>query len=150
MKTYFGLGWMTSGKNWRKSFKSAGALNLFDDYLGRISHFSSAEAGSTPDVSELKNKKIWLCDTSPATKAVSSEDLAKKVSQLLDSGSKELLILIGGADGFTTEDILRFKPDFRWNFGPMTLPHELAAAVASEQLYRAWTIIHRLPYHSGH
>jgi 23S rRNA (pseudouridine1915-N3)-methyltransferase len=32
----------------------------------------------------------------------------------------------------------------------MTLPHELAAVVAAEQIYRAFTILHRQPYHSGH
>ena len=32
----------------------------------------------------------------------------------------------------------------------MTLPHELAAVVATEQIYRALTILHHKPYHSGH
>jgi 23S rRNA (pseudouridine1915-N3)-methyltransferase len=32
----------------------------------------------------------------------------------------------------------------------MTLPHELAAVVASEQIYRAFTIMQGLPYHLGH
>lgn len=150
MKIYFGLGWITSGKNWRKTFKSAGALNLFEDYLGRISHFCGADAGMIPEPANLKGKKIWICDTSLGAKMLSSDDLAKKVSTQQDAGTKDLLILIGGPDGFSTADLRALNPDLRWNFGPMTLPHELAAAVAGEQIYRAWTILRHLPYHKDH
>ncbi|MBI4115053.1 MAG: 23S rRNA (pseudouridine(1915)-N(3))-methyltransferase RlmH [Candidatus Omnitrophica bacterium] len=37
-----------------------------------------------------------------------------------------------------------------WSFGPLTLPHEIAAVVASEQIYRAWTLIRKFSYHSEH
>ena len=36
------------------------------------------------------------------------------------------------------------------SFGRITLPHELARAVAAEQIYRALTILAGHPYHSGH
>lgn len=150
MKIYFGLDWITSGKNWRKTFKSAGAYNLFEDYLSRISHFAPADAGPVPEPEALKGKKLWICDTSASAKMLSSEDLAKKLSLLQDSGTKEWVIVIGGSDGFTAERLKALSPDLRWNFGPMTLPHELAAAVASEQIYRAWTILRHLPYHKDH
>lgn len=59
-------------------------------------------------------------------------------------------IVIGGADGFREEELAKRNVDLRWSFGPMTLPHELAAVVAAEQLYRAWAQIKKLPYHDGH
>ena len=81
---------------------------------------------------------------------LSSDDLAGKVQKLLNSGTRELAILIGGSDGFSKEELGRLKPNFKWNFDPLTFPHELAAVIASEQIYRAFTILRRLPYHSGH
>ena len=150
MKIYFGFGWISSGKNWKKSFKLPGAFSLFEDYSKRFSFYAPFEAGPLPGAANRNASKIWLCDTSPSAKQLSSEDLSKKLSQLLDSGTKELDVLIGGPDGFSSETIAGLKPDLRWNFGPLTLPHELAAVVAAEQLYRAWTILHRLPYHKGH
>ena len=150
MKVEFGLGWIKSGKGWQKNFKSQAALSLFEDYLQRLSHFSNISAGKIPENTELKSKTVWICDTSKPAKTLTSEELAKKLSQLLNSGTRELRILIGGPDGFTSDFITRIQPELRWSFGPLTFPHELAAVVAAEQLYRAWTILHHLPYHSGH
>lgn len=151
MKIFFGFDWLTSGKNWRKSFKSQGALYLFEDYLGRISHFLPTEAGPLPqDNLKTAGKKIWVCDTSAKAQALSSDAISKKAAAAQDSGTKELHIYIGGPDGFTPSRLGSLHPDLRWNFGPMTLPHELAAAVAAEQIYRAWTILHHLPYHNRH
>ena len=65
-------------------------------------------------------------------------------------GIKELFIAIGPPDGWNEADIALMKPDIFWSFGPMTLPHELACVVASEQAYRAFTILKKLPYHCGH
>ena len=58
--------------------------------------------------------------------------------------------MIGGPEGFTPGELEAMAPGLRWSFGPMTLPHELASVVAAEQIYRALTILHRQPYHSGH
>lgn len=80
----------------------------------------------------------------------SSEELAAQLDRVLQGGFKSLNVAIGGADGFTAEDKKNLRPDLIWSFGPMTLPHELAAVVAAEQIYRAWTILRNLPYHSGH
>ena len=61
---------------------------------------------------------------------------------------QQLVFAIGPADGFS--DIARKSASKLISFGKMTLPHELARVVLLEQLYRAFTIIRRHPYHSGH
>ena len=93
---------------------------------------------------------LWICDRGCGAKVLSSEELAEKLQQLLDSGISNLHVAIGGPDGFSEETLRTLKPNLRWSFGSMTLPHELAAVVASEQLYRAWTILKKHPYHLGH
>jgi 23S rRNA (pseudouridine1915-N3)-methyltransferase len=81
---------------------------------------------------------------------MTSEALSRELQKCMNSGIQELQIVIGGPDGFTAQALEQMAPALRWSFGPMTLPHELAAVVAAEQIYRAFTILHRQPYHSGH
>ncbi len=81
---------------------------------------------------------------------LSSEELASALRRERDGGSDRLEILIGGPDGFPDEAVALLRPDLRWSLGPMTLPHELAAVVAAEQVYRAWSILMGSPYHLGH
>lgn len=94
--------------------------------------------------------KVWLLDRGPGAKVLSSEDLAAALGREKDGGTRSLEVVVGPADGFTPADLARLKPSLRWSFGPLTLPHELAAVVASEQLYRAFSILARSPYHLGH
>ena len=150
MKIRFRLGW-ASEKVRARDFKSSATFDLFQDYLGRIGHFTDCVASGLPrQFAKDASAHLWMCDTSPKAKPLSSEQLAKALEKLQLTGIKEVIILIGGPDGFTDEQRQSFKPELLWSFGPMTLPHELAAIVASEQVYRAFTILKGLPYHQGH
>ncbi len=93
---------------------------------------------------------IWVCEREKGSRVLSSEALSNELQKCMSSGVQELQIVIGGPDGFMKEALAEMNPRLRWSFGPMTLPHELAAVVAAEQLYRAMTILHHQPYHSGH
>ncbi len=147
MKIKFCLDWASG--NAAKSFKSPDALSLFQEYTERIGKFGECSF-SGMDASKRAQAKLWLCHTAKNAKMLSSEELAKALQNLMNSGARELHIAIGPANGFTAKDIEALKPDLLWSFGPMTLPHELAAVVAAEQVYRAYSIIHHLPYHGGH
>jgi 23S rRNA (pseudouridine1915-N3)-methyltransferase len=77
----------------------------------------------------------------------SSEELARRL-QTLDANSRgRLVFVIGGAYGVS--DALAARAQERLSLGLITLPHELARLVLAEQLYRALTIRHNLPYHHG-
>jgi 23S rRNA (pseudouridine1915-N3)-methyltransferase len=39
------------------------------------------------------------------------------------------------------------RADVSWSLSRLTLPHELARVVVAEQLYRALTLLRRIPYH---
>ncbi len=146
MKIRFGLAW--APPNARKAFKSAQLGETFAEFVSRLDKFDGCE------ISKLEEKKpgakLWLCHTAKNAKLLSSEELAAAVQNLRNSGVKELQIGIGSADGFSAADVARLAPDLLWSFGPMTYPHELAAVIAAEQMYRAYAILNNLPYHSGH
>jgi 23S rRNA (pseudouridine1915-N3)-methyltransferase len=73
-----------------------------------------------------------------------SEDLAVQLERW-QAGGRAVTLLIGGSHGL--DPALLADADARWSLGPLTLPHQLTRVVVLEQLYRAWTILHRLPYH---
>ena len=130
-----------------KAFKS-GAGSLFLDYVNRISRFLPCQVGPASD--GKAGTKIWVCDRGADAKMLSSEEVAEALGELMNSGTKELQIVIGSAEGFSEKELAEWNPDLKWSFGPLTLPHELAAVVAAEQIYRALTILKRLPYHAAH
>ena len=80
-------------------------------------------------------------------KQLSSEELAELLNRE-QLHAIPLLFAIGGSDGFSEE--ARRQSELTLSLGKMTLPHELARVVLVEQLYRAFTILKRHPYHLGH
>ncbi len=127
-------------------------MSLFQEYAARLSKFTTCKTSALGKDfgSPGQGTKRWICDRGPGAQMPDSEGLAKKIQTLELSGIRELQVLIGGPDGFTGSDLKTLNADLRWSFGPMTLPHELAAIIAAEQLYRAQTILHHHPYHQGH
>jgi 23S rRNA (pseudouridine1915-N3)-methyltransferase len=81
-------------------------------------------------------------------KQLRSGQIAELIGDYQDGGTQELVFAIGPADGWSHTALT--AADFKLSFGPITLPHELARLVLAEQLYRAFTILNRHPYHSGH
>jgi 23S rRNA (pseudouridine1915-N3)-methyltransferase len=59
--------------------------------------------------------------------------------------ARHLVLLIGGTMGLPPEALDRAAQ--RVAFGRITLPHQLARVVATEQLYRAFRIARGEPYH---
>jgi 23S rRNA (pseudouridine1915-N3)-methyltransferase len=147
MRLRFSLAWLKPAQAPAKAFKSSAAFSLVREYIERIGHFLPCEAGAYP----AKTRScVWVCERAKKSTAASSEDLARELQKCMNSGVQVLEIVIGGPDGFTDKDLDAMRPSFRWSFGPLTLPHELAAVIATEQIYRALTILHHRPYHSGH
>jgi 23S rRNA (pseudouridine1915-N3)-methyltransferase len=81
-------------------------------------------------------------------KQLSSEALASWLGSQRDEGRQRIIFAVGPADGWSNEE--RAQAGLLLSLGPMTLPHELARVVLSEQVYRAFTILAGHPYHTGH
>jgi 23S rRNA (pseudouridine1915-N3)-methyltransferase len=74
----------------------------------------------------------------------SSPQLAAEVERWQMNGTKEVAFIIGGHRGVSSE--VAARANVRWSLSRLTLTHEMARVVLVEQLYRAYTIIHGLPY----
>jgi 23S rRNA (pseudouridine1915-N3)-methyltransferase len=77
--------------------------------------------------------------------ALSSMELAKKLEQWRDRGTREARFVIGAADGHSAGE--RRSADLLISFGPATWPHLLVRAMLAEQLFRATSILANHPYH---
>ncbi|MDQ3026007.1 MAG: 23S rRNA (pseudouridine(1915)-N(3))-methyltransferase RlmH [Pseudomonadota bacterium] len=77
-------------------------------------------------------------------KGVSTQGLSVMLSEWMRDGSHPAFV-IGGADGLS--DAVRSRADKIVSLSTLTLPHGLARVLLAEQLYRAWTILARHPYH---
>ncbi len=135
-----------------------------DDYLGRLRRYFPVEVVEVPeeDMNRRTTDEVLavegqrLLERIPAGthvvvldrergKALSSEDLARKLASLGVSGRSHVAFVLGGPLGLSPEVIGR--ADERLSFGPVTLPHALARVVVLEQLYRALKIGRGEKYH---
>ena len=78
--------------------------------------------------------------------ALDSLQFAKKIETALGSSKKRVVFVIGGAFG-VNEDV-RSRAQLKVSLSPMVLNHLMAQSVSLEQIYRAFTIIHKIPYHN--
>ncbi len=78
-------------------------------------------------------------------KALDSEGFATMLGNVRDSGKRDLMLAIGGADGL--DPALYAKADTVICLGKMTWPHQFVRILIAEQLYRAVTILSGHPYH---
>jgi len=77
-------------------------------------------------------------------KALSTQGLSVVVAALKSKGMSPAFI-IGGADGL--DAAVKERSDKLVSLSALTLPHALVRVVLAEQLYRAWSILARHPYH---
>ncbi len=61
--------------------------------------------------------------------------------------ARELSFVIGGSEGLASE--ITTHATHIWSLSALTLPHALVRVVVLEQIYRAWTILQKHPYHRG-
>ena len=76
---------------------------------------------------------------------LSSTELANKIDSLQSGGVSEITFVIGGSYGLSEE--VKSKADLTLCFGKVTYPHQLMRVILTEQIYRAFKIMHHEPYH---
>ena len=144
---------------WTGKTRDARLRALVDDYAERLSHFVRYEVTELRELGradktgiERETKRISdalrpgsitvLLD--PEGAEWTSQQLAAYVQSWEGSGVKEVAFVIGGPNGLAGD--FKARADKRWSLSRLTLTHEMARVLLFEQLYRAYTIIHGLPY----
>jgi 23S rRNA (pseudouridine1915-N3)-methyltransferase len=145
---------------WVGKTKNEHLRALTDDYLGRLRRFVRTEVTELRESSvrteregiEDESKRI-IGALSPNALVIlldvegrewSSRELAGEIEKWQMAGRKEIALVIGGHNGVSKE--VASRADFSWSLSRLTLTHEMARVVLTEQLYRGYTIIHGLPY----
>lgn len=76
---------------------------------------------------------------------ISSEDLSKKIDDLMISGVNDITFIIGGSLGLSQE--VSNRSNYKLSFSKMTFPHQLMRLILLEQVYRGFRIMKGEPYH---
>lgn len=144
---------------WPGKTKDARLKSLIDDYGDRLTHFvrfevvelreesRSDKAGidkETSRISDALRPGAVTVVLDPDGVEWTSHQLADQVRQWEGKGIKEVAFVIGGPRGLSPE--LSLRADKKWSLSRLTLTHEMARVLLFEQLYRAYTIVHNLPY----
>lgn len=132
------------------------ARELLGEYLKRAGRYQTvavrefaSEQALVASLSEARGRSAPVLFAADSRgQQVSSEELASLFAGAIDGGVQRILLAIGPADGWSPQTLTHAKQVLA--FGRITLPHELAAVIAAEQIYRALTIRAGHPYHSGH
>lgn len=81
---------------------------------------------------------VVICDS--RGELPTSEELAERLL-----ARQHVVLIIGGACGLAAS--IAQRADMRISFGRLTMPHQLARVVATEQIYRSFRIARGEPYH---
>lgn len=72
-------------------------------------------------------------------------ELADLLQQRTNAGTRQLILLIGGAFGLDSTILERAQ--LKLSLSPLTFPHQLVRLIMTEQLYRSYTVLNNEKYH---
>ncbi|MEZ4798691.1 MAG: 23S rRNA (pseudouridine(1915)-N(3))-methyltransferase RlmH [Flavobacteriales bacterium] len=133
-----------------------------DVYFKRLKHYVKTELIEIPDVhykerdrqkekegeAILKHIKsddlVFLLDEKGDNP--SSRELANFFQKKMNAGTRQMVLVIGGAFGFSPE--LYDRANGLLSFSKMTFSHEMIRLFLLEQIYRSYTILKGESYHN--
>jgi 23S rRNA (pseudouridine1915-N3)-methyltransferase len=115
------------------------------EFIKRATRYASCEMKEITDRFDVfarhpSARKILL---DPAGRTASSAEFIKLVSDGEMAG-QDLVFVLGGHDGLP--DKWKPRADLLLSLSAMTFPHELARAMLTEQIYRAFATLRGHPY----
>ena len=143
---------------------SASLQDLIAEYEKRLRHYIKFELEIIPDIKNAKNlseaqqkekegelilKNLNATDVlvllDEKGKQFGSVEFSDYLQKKMNSGIKQLVLVIGGPYGFS--DAVYTKAQAKISLSKMTFSHQMVRLFLVEQLYRAFTILKNEPYH---
>jgi 23S rRNA (pseudouridine1915-N3)-methyltransferase len=136
-----------------------------EEYLARISRFRRCECVTVSEEPSTKHysdahrlqrqgkailrrlqpfEPLFLVAMDPAGRQMDSPKFAELLQRQCYDDSRTLAFVVGGPEGLAKG--VCDRADLLLGLSRMTLPHDMARLFLTEQIYRAFTIIHNLPY----
>jgi len=137
---------------------------LIEAYQNRLKHYIGFEIDVIADIKNVKNlsetqqkekegelilKKLAPTDVlillDEKGTAFSSITFSDYLQKKMNSGAKQLVLVIGGPYGFS--EAVYKQAQGKISLSKMTFSHQMIRLFVVEQLYRAYTILKNEPYH---
>ena len=138
--------------------------SLINDYTKRLGHYIKFKLEIIPDLKKVKNLSeaqqkekegdLILKQTTKSDililldengKQFTSVDFSKYLQKHMNSGIKNLILVIGGPYGFS--EAIYKRAQGKISLSKMTFSHQMVRLFIIEQLYRGFTILRNEPYH---
>jgi 23S rRNA (pseudouridine1915-N3)-methyltransferase len=137
---------------------------LIDLYQNRLKHYVKFEMDIIPDIKNVKNLSeaqqkekegdLILSKLQNTDQLILLDDKGKQYTSIefsnflqkkMNSGIKQLVLVIGGPYGFS--DAVYKKANGKISLSKMTFSHQMIRLFIVEQIYRGFTILRNEPYH---
>ena len=128
---------------------SNGALKEYGKRLTRYCKFNFYPCKKEKDALKHLSSSSTIFIIEPSKETLSSEELSKKMEMLGLTGKSDLLFLIGFSKDWIETSVFSL-PNASIeviSISSLDLSPSLASAVLSEQIYRAYRIMNKEPYH---
>jgi 23S rRNA (pseudouridine1915-N3)-methyltransferase len=135
----------------------------FDDYASRLPRElrlnvrevrpgKRVKGADTARLIDEESKRLWAAVPKGA-RAIALDRVGREMDnagwarelETAMAHAIDLAFLIGGPDGLSAAGLANAAE--RWSLSRLTFAHPLVRVVVAEQIYRAWSIIAKLPYH---
>ena len=126
------------------------ARALVNDYVQRIQRYAEIEISELRDAGPAALRKLKIDSAATVVlldatgKQFTSQHFARWLGDLRDRSARQLVFLCGDAEGFPAD--LRSSAKQKISLSTLTMPHELARVLLTEQIYRAFAILAGHPY----
>ncbi len=137
---------------------------LIELYQNRLKHYVKFEIEIIPDIKNVKNLSeaqqrekegdFILAKLQNTDQLILLDDKGKQYTSIefsqflqkkMNSGIKQLVLVIGGPYGFS--DAVYKKANGKLSLSKMTFSHQMIRLFIVEQIYRGFTILKNEPYH---